>query len=255
MTTMNTATFHAEWTKVRTLRATWATVLGSTALSLLFALIVSTTQAKDWDEMTPADRAEFDPTSVALVGVLFTTVIFGSFAVRTIAGEHTTGMIRTTFAALPNRRRVVFAKAAIAAGLALPTALAANLAAFLLGQRILASTGAETTLGSPGVARAITFGALAVSATAVLGVGLGAIIRRTAVATTLLSVGIIGSQLLSVVVPTGARPYLPGTALQAAVTGTRTADLLAPVPAMLTLGAYALAALAVAVVLVERRDA
>jgi hypothetical protein len=255
MTTMDTATFRAEWTKVRTLRSTWATVAGATALSLLFALIVSTTQANDWDEMTAADRAEFDPTSVALVGVLFTTVIFGSFAVRTIAGEHATGMIRTTFAALPDRRQVVLTKAAVAAGLALPTTLAANLAAFLLGQRILASTGAETTLGAPGVARAITFGALAVSATAVLGVGLGGIIRRNAAATTLLSVAIIGSQLFSVVVPTGARPYLPGIALQAAVTGSPSADLLAPVPAMLTLGAYAVAALAVAVVLVGRRDA
>jgi ABC-2 type transport system permease protein len=252
---MSTATFHAEWTKVRTLRSTWATVLGASALSLLFAFIVSTTQANDWDEMTPTEQAEFDPTSAALVGVLFTTVIFGSFAVRTIAGEHATGMIRTTFAALPNRRHVVLTKAAIVAGLALPTTLAANLAAFLLGQRILSSTGAETTLGAPGVVRAITFGALAVSATAVLGVGLGGIIRRTAAATTLLSVAIIGSQLFSVVVPTGARPYLPGTALQAAVTGTRTDDLLAPVPAMVTLGAYALAALAAAMVLVERRDA
>ena len=72
--------------------------------------------------MSPTDRAEFDPTSVALVGVLFTTVIFGSFAVRSIAGEHSTGMIRTTFAALPNRRRVVAAKAAIVAAIAFQAA-------------------------------------------------------------------------------------------------------------------------------------
>lgn len=251
---MTTATFHAEWTKVRTLRSTWATVLGAAGLSLLLAFIVSSTQASSWDEMSASERARFDPTSVALVGVLFTTVIFGSFAVRTIAGEHSTGMIRTTLAALPDRRRVVLAKAAIAAGLALPTSLAANLAAFLLGQHLLASTGAGATLGDPGAARAIAFGALAVSATAVLGVGLGGILRRTAAATTLLSVAIIGSQLFSVVVPTGARPYLPGTALQAAVTGTRTDDLLAPVPALLTLSAYAIVALVAAMVLVDRRD-
>ena len=34
---MNTATFNAEWTKVRTLRSTWATVIGAAALSLFFA--------------------------------------------------------------------------------------------------------------------------------------------------------------------------------------------------------------------------
>ena len=253
---MSTATFNAEWTKIRTLRSTWATVIGAAALSLAFAVIVSTSQANDWDGMTAAERAELDPTSAALVGVLFTTVLFGALAVRSIAGEHSTGMIRTTFAALPNRRRVVAAKAVVAAGLALPTSVAANLAAFLLGQRILASTGAEANLGDPGVARAIAFGALAVSATAVLGVGLGGILRRTAAATTVLSVGIIGSQILSVVVPASARPYLPGTALQAAVTGRSTADdLLAPLPALFTLSAYALTALAVAMVLVGRRDA
>jgi hypothetical protein len=57
------------------------------------------------------------------------------------------------------------------------------------------------------------------------------------------------------VVPSDARPYLPGTALQAAVTGNRTDDLLAPLPALLTLTAYAVTALVAAVVLVGRRDA
>lgn len=252
---MTASTFYAEWTKVRTLRSTWTTIGASTLLSLLFAAIVSTTQANDWDDMTAAQRAELDPTSAALVGVLFTTVIFGSFAVRSIASEHATGMIRSTYAALPHRRRVLAAKATIVAALALPAALVANVASFLLGQRILASTGAETHLGDAGVARAIVFGALAVSATAVLGVGLGGILRRTAAATTVLSVAIIGSQLFSVVVPEGARAYLPGSALQAAVTGTPADDLLAPLPAILTFSAYAAVALAAAMVLVTRRDA
>jgi ABC-type transport system involved in multi-copper enzyme maturation permease subunit len=254
-TTATTATLHAEWTKARTLRSTWVIAAGSVALSLLFAAIVATSQANDWAEMTAAERAAFDPTSVALVGVLFTTILFGAFAVRAVAGEHSTGMIRTTFAALPGRRRVVLAKAVIAAALAFPVTLAGNTAAFLLGQRILSPTGEAATLGDPGTARAIAFGALAVSAAAVLGVGLGGILRRTAAATTAVSVAILGSQMFSVAVPASARPYLPGTALQAAGTGRPADDLLSPVAGLATLGAYALAALVAAVVLVERRDA
>jgi hypothetical protein len=143
----------------------------------------------------------------------------------------------------------------LCAGEALPTTLAANLGAFLLGQRILASTGAEARLTEPGVLRAIAFGALAVGATAVLGVGLGGSSGGRRPQPRCSPWRIIGSQLLTVVVPSDARPYLPGTALQAAVTGNRTDDLLAPLPALLTLTAYAVTALVAAVVLVGRRDA
>ena len=61
--------------------------------------------------------------------------------------------------------------------------------------------------------------------------------------------------MFSVVVPSTARPYLPGPALQAAVSGTPADDLLSPLAGLMTLGVYALAALAAAVVLVGRRDA
>jgi hypothetical protein len=254
-TTTATATVHAEWIKVRTLRSTWLVAAGAVALSLVFAAIVATSQVNEWDEMSAAERATFDPISVALVGVLFTTILFGSSSVRSVAAEHSTGMIRTTFSAVPARREVLLVKGAIAAALAFPVTLAANTAAFLLGQRILSPTGESAALGDPGAGRAIVFGALAASATAVLGVGLGGILRRTAAATTAVSVAILGSQMVSVAVPASARPYLPGTALQAAVTVRGADGLLGPVAGLGTLGAYAAAALVGAVVLVGRRDA
>ena len=43
------------------------------------------------------------------------------------------------------------------------------------------------TIGHPGVVQAMVFGALAVSLTAVIGVGLGGVIRHTAEAATTLS--------------------------------------------------------------------
>ena len=163
-------------------------------LAVALAAVVASQQAGDWDGMTAAQRADIDPTASSLIGVLFTTVILGSLAVRSVTSEYSTGMIRLTFSAMPHRRRVILAKAAIVAGLALGSALAANLVAFLVGQGILSSVDASTTLGAPGVARSIVFGALAVTATAILGVGLGAILRRTAAATTLLAMAIIGTR-------------------------------------------------------------
>jgi hypothetical protein len=93
-----------------------------------------------------------------------------------------------------------------------------------------------------------------VTAAAVLGIGLGGILRRTAAATTAVTVAILGSQMFSVVVPTQARRYLPGAALEAAVSARPADDLLSPLAGLMTLGAYATAALIAAVVLVGRRD-
>ena len=164
-------------------------------------------------------------------------------------------MIRVTFTAVPQRRRVLFAKATIIAALALPAALASNIAAFFIGQAVYSSKHIQASAGDAGVPRAIIFGSLAIAATGVLGVGLGAIIKRTTLATTALSVALIGSQLFEVALPEGARKYLPGSTLQAVVTGKPSADLLNPGAAVLLLTGYALLAMLVAMSLITRRDA
>lgn len=217
-----------EWSKARTVRSTWTTLVGSVVLSTVLAAIVAVSQVSQWDEMSAAQQADFDPVSTVLVGVLFVTGIVGSLGVRSIAGEHTTGMIRLTQTALPHPRLVIAAKAAIVAALALPAAVVGDLVAFAVGQRILAGEGVDASLQDPGVARAILFGAIAVSAAAVAGVGLGSLLRRPAAATSALLVAIIGSQLVGIAVPEEARRYLPGYALQATVSGRPAGDLLDP---------------------------
>jgi hypothetical protein len=52
-----------------------------------------------------------------------------------------------------------------------------------------------------------------------------------------------------------ARKYLPGSALQASVSGSPGSDLLQPLPGLLTLAAYAGVALALAAMSISRRDA
>ena len=245
----------SEWVKLRTVRSTWAAAGGAAVLSLGLAAISAASQMSQWDGMTPEQRADVDPTATALVGVLFATVIFGSMGVRSVTAEYSSGMIRQTFAAVPRRRAVLLAKVVDLAVLALPVAVVANVVSFLLAQSILASKGVEAALGDPGVAGAIVYGSLAVTAVVVLGVGLGAVLRRTAFATSLVSVLIIGSQIFAVSVPSGARPYLPGLALQATVTVSPSDDLLGPVAGLLVLAAYAAVAIIGAAWLIEKRDA
>jgi ABC-2 type transport system permease protein len=59
----------------------------------------------------------------------------------------------------------------------------ATFAAFLVGQSVLSAEHLDTTLGRPGVARAVLGGALYLSAVGLLGLALGALFRNTAAAT------------------------------------------------------------------------
>ena len=111
------------------------------------------------------------------------------------------------------------------------------------------------TLGHPGVLEAIVFGAVAVSLIAVIGVGLGGANpahRRS-------NDGDGGRRRRR----SHARPapsrrlawYLPGTALQSAVTVHRSPGILRPGMAIVVLGVYAAIALAAASIRVAHRDA
>jgi ABC-2 type transport system permease protein len=248
-------TLKAEWTKLRTLRSTWLTLGGGMIASVVIAALVCVATVSQWDSMGAKQQADFDPTSTALLGVLFAAAILGSLAVRAITSEYATGMIRVTFSAIPGRKGVLAAKAAILAVVVLPVALVTNVTSYFLGRQILSAKHIPMSLGDPGVVQAILLGALAVSAVAVLGLALGAIIRRTSGATTALLLAIVGSQIIGIALPEGARQYLPGTALQAVVSVRQMAGLLSPGKGLAVLAAYAAFSLGLAARMVGARDA
>jgi ABC-2 type transport system permease protein len=240
-----------EWTKLRTLPSTWRTAAFAAALAIGFTGAVDLSQVN----LTAQQRHIFDATSASLFGVIIAATLLGALAVRTVTAEYSTGMIRSTFSAMPARRLVLAAKAATVAAFAFPVALLTEIAGFALGQRIFASQHLQVALSHPGVARAIVFGAVAASLIVIIGVGLGGVIRHTAGATTTLTLIIVGDVTLGQLLPAGLRGYLPGTATQAAITVHRSAGLLTPDAAIAVLAAYAAIALAPAVIRAAHRDA
>ena len=196
-------TLKAEWTKLRTLPSTWRTAALTLALGIGFSVAVALSEVSQWHTMTAQQRQVFDPTSASMSGVMIAAVVLGALAVRTVTAEYSTGMIRSTFSAMPARRLVLAAKAATAAAFAFPVALLGNLAGFELGQRIFAGQHVAVTIGHPGVLPAIFFGAVAVSLVAVIGVGIGGLIRHTAGAATILSLIIIGGLTVGQFLPAG----------------------------------------------------
>jgi hypothetical protein len=240
-----------EWTKLRTLPSTWRTAAFAGILAIGFTVAVDLQQVN----LTTRQRGTFDATSASLFGVIIVATLLGALAVRTVTAEYATGMIRTTFSAMPCRQRVLAAKAGTVAAFVLPIALLYDVAGFELGQRIFTAHHLQVALSHPGVPRAILFGAVAASLVALIGVALGGVIRHTAAATTTLTVIIIGGITLGQLVPAGLRQYLPATAVQAAITVHRSGGLLTPNAAIAVLGAYAALALAAALIRVAHRDA
>jgi ABC-2 type transport system permease protein len=248
-------TLKAEWTKLRTLPSTWRTAALTLVVGVGFGVAVASSEVSQWHTMTTQQRQVFDPTSASMSGVMIAAVVLGALAVRTVTAEYSTGMIRSTFAAMPARRLVLAAKAATVAAFAFPVTLLGNVVGFELGQRIFAGQHAAVAIGHPGVLGAMFLGALAVSLVAVIGVGIGGLVRHTAGAATILTLIIIGGLTVGQLLPAGWRQYMPGIATQAAVTVHRSAGLLRPGTAIVVLAIYAAIALGAAAMRVAYRDA
>jgi ABC-2 type transport system permease protein len=172
---------HSEWTKLRTLPSSAWSLLAAAALIVgigaLYSGIRVTRPPQD-----AAAIASFDPTAVSLSGLQLAQLAIGVLGALLITGEYATGTIRASFAAVPRRLPVLWGKAPGFALAVLALCVPATLAAFLVGQSILSAEHLDTTLGQPGVARAVLGGALYLAAVGLLGLGLGALARSTAAA-------------------------------------------------------------------------
>ena len=79
---------------------------------------------------------------------MIAAVVLGALAVKTVASESSTGMIRAPFTAVPGRPIVLAAKAAAVAAFSFPVALLCNVVGFELGRRF-------SPAGTPGWASAV----------------------------------------------------------------------------------------------------
>jgi len=249
----------SEWTKLWSLRSTrWAllvSVVGMTGLGIL----VSAVQMAHWKQMSAQDRATFDAVDVSLGGWHLAQLAIGVLGVLLITGEYSTGQIRSTFAAVPHRLPVLWAKAGVYAAITLVLMLVSSFAAFLISQPILRRHHVETTLSSPHVLRAVVGAALFLTATGLFGLSLGALVRNTAGGIATFAGLMFVLPGITAILPNSwgdsIDPYLPLSAGTDILTiHPDPASLAAWTGFLLFLG-YSLGALALSAVLLLRRDA
>lgn len=191
----------SEWTKLVSLRSTWFSLAGVTVVAVALAGVIANAIAgavAAGSEPAPdADGA----VALAFLPLDFLVLVLGVLGVLQMSGEYQGGAVRGTFAAVPRRWPVLGAKALVLAALTLPVMAATALASFLVAQAFLG--GDAVSLGDPGVARKIAGAAACPVLLGLFGLGVGALLRHTALAVTTLVAVLF-------VIPVLLQPALPG---------------------------------------------
>ena len=250
---------HSEWIKLRSLRSTRITLLASFVLMAGLGVVTAAVTASQWSRLPAASRASFDAVSTVLTGYQFAQLAVGVLGVVVISNEYSSGMIRATLAAVPRRLPVLWAKAGVFAIVTLVAMTAASLIAFAGGMALLSAHHLQVSLAAPGVARAVLGAGLYLAAVGLLGVGLGALLRKTAgaiaaVVGLLLFLPLLSS-LLGSWFKAHVSPYLPSNAGAALLHVHQQAGSLSPWAGFAVMCGWAVAALAGAALVLKRRDA
>jgi hypothetical protein len=249
----------SEWTKFSSLRSTGFALLAALLMLVGFGIIASFATVHNWATMSAKDRASFDPLLASLRGIEGAQLALGVLGVLWITGEYGTGLIRSTFAAVPRRLPVLWAKAAVLATVAFWLALLGALIAFFVSQSILHSKHISIAFTHPGVPRAVVGAALYLTVLALFSLGLGAVIRNTAGGIAALVsivfvipalIGVLGASWKNAIYP-----YLPTNAGTAITSIHQQAHTLAPWTGFGLFLGYTTALLALAAILLRRRDA
>jgi ABC-2 type transport system permease protein len=249
----------SEWLKLRTLRSTWITLAFAVLVLVVAAgLIGSHLHGRLGDPRPLDDPSDGNVLTAPLRGFGLTQLIIGVLGVLAVTGEYATGMIRATFTAVPRRLPVLWAKLIVFGAFAGAAMLIATFAAFFTAQQLLGTY--SIGLSAPHALRVILALAGYLTLVGLLGLGLGFIARSTAggiaalVGLLLVAPGILAA--INASWSNTAAHYLPLNAGLAMFSDSapKGGDL-TPGGGTLTMVIWAVAAVAVAAVVVTRRDA
>jgi ABC-2 type transport system permease protein len=247
----------SEWTKLRSARSNYLTLLIAAVVTIGATAVVAHAFATTHG---PPPPGPLTPLTESFLGYAEYTVLPVSvLSVLAFTSEYGTGLIRTTFTAVPRRRAVLAAKAAITGTAALCAGELLAFASFFLTQAILSGRHHGLSLARPGVPGAVLAAGLVLAACALVGLGLGAIVRHTAgaIAATVAVICLLALLCLFLPPPWNARIgrfTLPVAAYQVVALHPQ-AGLLSPALSLLVLLAWPAGILLAAAVVITRRDA
>jgi ABC-2 type transport system permease protein len=168
----------SEFIKLTSLRSSVALLLAIVVLGLGVSVALGLTLQ---DAGVPElGSVGFMLDQVTIGTVLFGQIIAGVLGVLVISGEYSSGTIQSTLIAAPARLTVLGAKAIVLFLTATASALGAQLVSWAVTYPMFAELGIQIGLAEPGVLFAIVGGSVYVGLAAVLGLGIGTLLRSVA---------------------------------------------------------------------------
>jgi len=249
----------SEWTKLRSLRSTLWSLFAAILLTILLPVLFAAITSSHWGSMSAHERADRHPLDIALAGVNLSQLAIAVLGVLVITGEYSTGMIRASFAAVPKRLPVLWAKTAVFGLVTLLLMVGPVLIAFFASQAILSRHHIlQVSFSHPGVARSVIGGAAYLMLVGIFALGIGAIVRNTAGAiATFAGIFFVIPPLMNILPSSwndAISKYLPSEAGRQLFSLTHDANSLSPAAGGLLFVGYCALTLAIAAVLLVRRD-
>ncbi|MEV6634720.1 ABC transporter permease [Actinoplanes sp. NPDC051470] len=193
----------AELIKVRSLRSTYGFLAGGVVAMLAGGLILFLL-VQSYDAATAADQANYETADPTVVTMPFVTFFVGAIGAMVMTSEFTSGSVGPALLAVPQRRVLLGAKAAVAGLVGGVAGLVFSLMAFADARLMLGDRPAplnpwpEWMDAIPTVLSA----AVIVLVTCLVGLGLGAVMRSTAAALTTLGGLVLVSPIFAHFLPT-----------------------------------------------------
>jgi ABC-2 type transport system permease protein len=256
----------AEWVKFRTVRSTVWTLVATVVLMVGFSVLAawgSTVMLEDQPAVVGMNTAQLLSAGYQL-GQLAVAVL----AVLTITGEYSTGMVRSSFAAVPRRLPILAAKALVLSLVVASVSLVTMVLSYFATMPFHEQLEAHYDLSNPETFRMTVGLPLYLVAVGLLAFGVGALLRHTAGALTAVLATLLVIDNVIMLVPLRAfeliSPFMPSAAgrrvlfdneMLAGLDAISDGMILTPWQGYGVLVAWAVVVLAVAALLMRRRDA
>jgi ABC-2 type transport system permease protein len=176
------ASTKAEWIKFRTVRSSIMGVAVTVLLTVGLGVLITTLVRTHWSQFSALRVATFDPVSSSLRGSLFAQFAVGVIGTLFITSEYTSGSIRTTLTAVPNRVRLIASKVIVLFVTVLIVGEFVCFAAFLIGQRIYLGVVPTASIANGTVLRSVILAGIYLTLLGLFAFALGLIFRQSAAA-------------------------------------------------------------------------
>ncbi len=244
----------SEWIKLRSLRSSWTMLAAASAGMVAIGLITAFTTR----HAAPRQSANELGHSACLQGIYLAQLLIGALGVLYVSTEFATGVIGSTFSAVPTRVPVLAAKAVVISIVSALTITLISLLTFLASQALIGHYRTGYSLSDLTSIRVVVGTGIYVTLIGLLGSAIGWIVRSTPGSLTALfglilvvpaivsaAFGDSGYHVLN---------YLPTSAFSL-TTDPEPRHTLGPWTSLVVLGFWVVAALAAAVITLRSRDA